>query len=64
MQTTYDTANDLRVARLDQIVAPGEFEAQIAVPADLKGRCVISAYVYGDDRWAVGSGRVSVRKPK
>ncbi|MBU6236334.1 MAG: hypothetical protein KGQ51_00815 [Planctomycetes bacterium] len=64
MQTTYDTANDLRVARFEQVVAPGEFEMQVAVPDDLKGRCVISAYVYGDDRWAVGSGRVAVRKPK
>ncbi len=64
MQTTYDTANDLRVARFEQVVAPGEFEMQVAVPVDLKGRCVISAYVYGDNRWAVGSGRVAVRKPK
>jgi hypothetical protein len=64
MQTTYDTANDLRVAGFEQVVAPGDFEAQIEVPANLKGRCVISAYVYGENRWAVGSGRVSVRKPK
>lgn len=64
MQTTYDTANDLRVSRFEQVVAPGEFKALITVPADLKGRCVISAYVYGENRWAVGSGRISVRKPK
>jgi len=64
MQTTYDTANDLRIARFEQVVAPGDFEAQIEVPANLKGRCVISAYVYGENRWAVGSERVSVRKPK
>jgi hypothetical protein len=64
MQTTYDTANDLRITRFEQVVAPGAFEAQIAVPADVKGRCVISAYVYGENRWAIGSGRVSVRKPK
>jgi hypothetical protein len=64
MQTTYDTANDLRISRREQIVAPGEFLASIDVPSDAKGRCVISAYVYGNDRWAVGSQRVTVRKPK
>jgi hypothetical protein len=64
MQTTYDTANDLRISRYEQIVAPGEFLATIDVPSDVKGRCVISAYVYGNDRWAVGSQRVTVRKRK
>jgi len=64
MQTTYDTANDLRISRYEQIIEPGKFLATIDVPSDTKGRCVISAYVYGDDRWAVGSQRVTVRKPK
>jgi hypothetical protein len=64
MQTTYDTANDLRLSKTEQMVAPGEFLARIEIPSDVKGRCVISAYVYGDDRWAVGSQRVAVRKPK
>ncbi|MCU0707073.1 MAG: C25 family cysteine peptidase [Pirellula sp.] len=64
MQSVYDTANDLRVARVEQNVAPGEFGVDVEIPADLKGRCVISAFVYGDTRWAVGSQRVTVRTPK
>jgi hypothetical protein len=64
MQKNYDRANDLRVLHLEQVVAPGEFEIPIDIPMDSKGRCVVSAYVYNDDRWAVGSQRVVVRKPK
>lgn len=64
MQATYDTANDLRVSRFEQVVAPGGFQAKIDIPSDLKGRCVMSAYVYGERGWAVGSQRVTVRKPK
>lgn len=64
MQSTYDAANDLRLSRMEQTVAPGKFRAMIEIPSDAKGRCVLSAYVYGNDRWAVASKRVTVRKPK
>jgi hypothetical protein len=64
MQSVYDTANDLRIARVEQVVAPGEFSIDLEIPLDLKGRCVISAFVYGDTRWAVGSQRVTVRTQK
>lgn len=64
MQANYDSANDLRVLRFEQIVAPGFFEVPFDIPSDLKGRCVVSAYVYGENRWAVGSRRIVVRKPR
>lgn len=64
MQTTYQSVNDLRIARFEQIVAPGFFETTIDIPPDSKGRHVISIYVYGQDRWGVGSRRLVVRKAK
>jgi hypothetical protein len=61
MQRCYERSNQLVVASHDSSISPGPFQVEIDVPADLKGRCVVSAYVYGPSQWAVGSKRVVVR---
>lgn len=61
MQVSYEKSNQLVVASHDSSISPGRFQVEIDVPADLKGRCVVSAYVYGPSQWAVGSKRVLVR---
>ncbi len=64
MQSTYESSNQLVLSRFEQDIAPGEFQIELDVPVDVKGRCVISAYVYGERTWAVASERIVIRKPK
>lgn len=64
MQRTYERSNDLLVSSHEQSVDAGPFSLDIAIPATAKGRYIVSAYVYGNDSWAVGSERLSVRKSK
>jgi hypothetical protein len=64
MQRTYERSNELVILREDSIIDSGPFHREFRVPDDLKGRCVVSAYVYGDRDWAVGSRRIVVRKTK
>jgi hypothetical protein len=64
MQSTYESSNEMTVVSYEQMVAPGDFLIELDVPSELKGRCVVAAYVYGQERWAVGSERVTVRRQK
>jgi hypothetical protein len=64
MEASYESSQELTVASVEQNVAPGSFEVAIDLPPDIKGRCVLSGYLYGDSTWAVGSQRISLRKPK
>ena len=64
MQRTYERSNDLLVTSKEQTVTEGPFSVDLEIPASAKGRYVVSAYVYGNNTWAVGSERLSVRKSK
>jgi len=64
MQRTYERSNDLLVANTEATISEGPFNVAIKIPETAKGRYVVSAYVYGINTWAVGSERLSVRKPK
>jgi len=64
MQSNYESSNQLIAVRSEQMVAPGEFAVRIQIPEDLKGRCIVSAYLYGETAWAVGSQRIAIRNSK
>lgn len=64
MQSNYDKASDLVLYQSEQDVAPGEFEVDVPVPMECRGRCVLRAYVYGEQDWATGSQRLNVRRTK
>ena len=64
MQDNYSRANDLVLAKFEQEISPGEFSAELLVPLDCRGRCVVRAFVYGSNDWASGSQRVNVRRTK
>ncbi|MEI8212712.1 MAG: C25 family cysteine peptidase [Planctomycetota bacterium] len=64
MQRTYERSNELVVLRDETSTIRGGFHREFHVPDDLKGRYVLSAYIYGENTWAVGSRRIIIRQPK
>lgn len=64
MSENYLSANDLTLSTVNATVQPGDFEVKIAVPAEAKGRCIVTGYIYTANQWAVGSSRISIRKPR
>ena len=64
MQANYSRASDLVLVKSEQKIASGEFSVELLVPEECRGRCVLRAFVYGNDEWASGSQRVNVRRLK
>lgn len=64
MQSTYERSSQLVIAKREANIQAGPFREDLVIPATLKGRCVVSAYVYGQDGWAVGSRRIVIRQAK
>jgi hypothetical protein len=64
MQSTYERSSQLVITKREANIQAGPFREDMVIPATLKGRCVVSAYVYGQDGWAVGSRRISIRQAK
>lgn len=64
-QKTYEKALDLVCSSKMIAVTKGEFETEIAIPADAVGRCVVRAMLESDELFAIGSTPVEVnRDPK
>ena len=64
MQENYSRASDLVLVKSEQKIASGEFSVELLVPDECRGRCILRAFVYGNDEWASGSQRVNVRRLK
>jgi hypothetical protein len=64
MQQNYSQASDLVLLSKEQEVVHGEFSVELAIPQECRGRCVVRAFVYGDDNWASGSLRVNVNRKR
>jgi hypothetical protein len=64
MQANYQQASNLLLQSVEQTVAPGAFSAKLSIPSDCRGRCVIRAFVYGEEDWATGSQRINIRRVK
>lgn len=64
MTENYESANHLTIAVTNAKVSAGDFEVELVVPDTIKGRCIVTGYVYTPDQWAVGSSRISIRKPR
>ncbi len=63
-QTVYNQANDHRFVEHECEIAPGKFEAEIAVPLTARGPCHVRVFVEGRESYALGAANVYVRKPK
>jgi hypothetical protein len=65
MQRTYEASNELVFKSIDLDVRSHERNAvTIDMPLGVRGRCIIAAYMHAGPKWAVGSHRISVRKPR
>lgn len=64
MQDNYSKASDLVLSKTEREIVPGEFAIEVPIPPECRGRCVVRAFVYGNDEWASGSQRVNVRRIK
>ncbi|MFN7734328.1 MAG: C25 family cysteine peptidase [Pirellula sp.] len=64
MQSTYERSSQLVLSKREANVQAGPFREELIIPASIKGRCVVSAYVYGQEGWAVGSRRIVIRQAK
>jgi hypothetical protein len=62
MDRNYQTANQLTVTSISQVIDAGRFEVELQIPSDSSGRHVVSVYVYGNREWSVGSQKLLVRK--
>lgn len=61
-QTTYEQAQDRVCTCISIPVNKGTFEAELPVPSDAVGRCVIRAMLNSDESFALGSCRLDVKK--
>ncbi len=64
MQENYSRASDLVLAKLEKNTEAGDFLVELTVPKDCRGRCVVRAFVYGQDEWATGTQRVNIQRQK
>lgn len=60
-ETTYRAANNFVVAASQVATQTGRFQADIAVPADFSGECVVRVAATDGERYWIGSRRVLVR---
>ncbi|MBQ8363664.1 MAG: hypothetical protein IJX36_07040, partial [Thermoguttaceae bacterium] len=60
-ETTYRAANRFVVASSQVATLTGRFQADIAVPADFSGECVVRVAATDGERYWIGSRRVLVR---
>jgi len=64
MQENYSRASNLVVTKTEHNIPSGDYRVELEVPPNLRGRCVLRAYVYGESNWASGSRRVKVTRSK
>jgi len=64
MQENYLKASDLVLWKSELEIDSGDFAVEVPIPPECRGRCVVRAFVYGNDGWASGSQRVNVRRNK
>lgn len=60
-ETTYRAANNFVVAASQVATQTGRFQADIAVPAEFSGECVVRVAATDGERYWIGSRRVLVR---
>jgi len=60
-ETTYRAANNFVVAASQSATQTGRFQADIAVPADFSGECVVRVAATDGERYWIGSRRILVR---
>ena len=63
-QTTYERANDGRLATARAPVRTGHFRAALNVPQNARGACHVRVFVQGDGAFASGAADVTLTEPE
>ncbi len=59
-QTVYQTANCQPLARIETRTAGGHFSAELPIPAETVGHCLVRVFIAGGDDYALGAAGVAV----
>lgn len=61
--STYRAANDPRFVSQSVLLKAGKSSLTLRIPEDASGSCYVQVFVEGEEGFAVGSSKISIRKP-